>query len=122
MSTLQLVAVVGLLAWAVVKAPAIRHFVQGVRNAIAFGTQPRQFFARLRKDGSAAVPFAPVLGKRTWLVVDQAAIGKVFALPTSAMGVTEGQYQQDYVRRRLRRLAHGCSTPLAPGASVRARR
>ena len=72
MSALQLVALVGVLAWAVVKAPALRHLVRGVRNAVAFGTNPRELFARLRKEGAAAVPFAPVLGKRTWLVVDQA--------------------------------------------------
>ena len=83
MSSLQLAVVIGLLGWAVVKAPAIRHLVQGIRNAIAFGTKPRELFERLRKDGVAVVPFAPILGKRTHLLVDQVSITKLYAMPSS---------------------------------------
>ena len=83
MSTLQLVAVVGIITWAIVKAPAIRHFVLGIRTAIAFGTKPRELFERLRKEGVAAVPFAPVLGNRTHLLVDKTSIAKLYALPSS---------------------------------------
>ena len=107
MSTLQLVAVVGLVAWAVVKAPAIRHLVLGIRNAIAFGTKPRELFERLRKQGIPAVPFAPVLGKRTHLLVDQTSITKLYALQSTVrqplflapltvqiVAYSEGHYQQ----------------------------
>ena len=92
MGPVVLAVLVGALALLLVKRHSLAHFVAGVRTAIAFGSDPHKLFDDARRKRLASVPFVPMLGCRSHLIVDPVTIAELHALPLSKAGVYQSQW------------------------------
>ena len=95
MGPIALAVLVGALGFLIARRRSLAHFVAGVRTAIAFGSDPRGLFDRARADGLSTLPFVPMLGNRSHLIIDPVTIAELHSLPLSKAGVYESQWMTE---------------------------
>ena len=88
MGPVALAVLVGAAAFVIARWRSLAHFVAGVRTAVAFGSDPRGLFDDARRKRLATLPFVPMLGNRSHLVVDPVTIAELHSLPLSKAGAS----------------------------------